>query len=222
MADEEGPLVQLLSSKPRSDLAVVFARVARRAGRDHVLEGVAATAGDRHDAVALHGSIRSLAVSAAAPCIAKAGPLRGREVVVHACQPLLPPLGIPCAGRGRPRSRRELATGRHTFTVLRRIVPDTTDAAAWPFLVVHVPGIGPHALIDFSEPAHRELRRGEGRVRGVGTETRPECIHRRPCSRPPPDRRRGHERHPTDSARVSANRSRRRVDVRRHHAASLA
>lgn len=123
VTDEEGSLVQLLSAKPRSDLAIVFARIARGAGWDDVLQRVAATARDRQDAVALHGNVRHSAVRAAAPCVADAGPLVWCEIVVHACQALLSALGIPCASRSRLPCRRELTTGRHMLTVLRRPLP---------------------------------------------------------------------------------------------------
>jgi hypothetical protein len=254
VADEEGSLVQLLSTEPRSDLAIVFARVARRTGRNHVLQGVAATARDRHDAIALHGDVRCLAVCATSPRASNASPLLGGEVIVYACQPLLSALRIPRASRRGSRRSRELPTGRHMVTVLRES-PQQIDTAARRALVVHVPGIGPHALIDcgrvitddhsprsildraknrvrrcfarhrlilgketakcafpsarrrrharshrprqdehcgkvrrvplevdnqrLGEPAHCELRRRVGRVRGARAETRPDRVDRR-------------------------------------------
>lgn len=58
MAQKEGAFVELLASKPCRDLAVVFARVARPASGHHVLQGVATTARNWLNAVALHRNIR--------------------------------------------------------------------------------------------------------------------------------------------------------------------
>ena len=84
MAAEEGGFVEALAAEPVGHLLVALTGVAGAAGGDDVLEGVAASAGDGQDAVALEGRAGGAAVGAAAPGILESGPLAGAEVVLDA------------------------------------------------------------------------------------------------------------------------------------------
>ena len=91
MAEQEHPLVESPSAQPAGDLVVALAGVARSAGRHHVVERVAAPAGDREHTVALQATVGRVAVRTATPCVLERHPLFGSEIVLDTLHPAPPP-----------------------------------------------------------------------------------------------------------------------------------
>jgi hypothetical protein len=77
VAEEEGGFRQAFAAEPGGDLFVALAGIARGAGGDDVVEGVAAASGEGEDAVALKGEAGGATVGAAAPGLLEGGPLVG-------------------------------------------------------------------------------------------------------------------------------------------------
>jgi hypothetical protein len=114
--EQEVALVESLAAQPARDLAVVLACVARATGRDHVRQGVAATAGDRKDTVLLQSGGGQAAICAAAPFQDKSVPLGCAEVVLDSVKSSVPTLRVAGTQPGRGAAGKPAATA-HEMTL---------------------------------------------------------------------------------------------------------
>ena len=90
VAQQERPLVESPAAQPAGDLVVALAGVARSASRHHIVEGVAAPAGDRQHTVALQTTLGRPAVRAPTPGCLERHPLLRREIVLDPLHPATP------------------------------------------------------------------------------------------------------------------------------------